>query len=347
MTTTSALTATGYVDAVRQALGDLTFRQVAELTDGLEEHLGEVSAETGSDLTELVGAPEDYAAELRRSAGFALASDIAAPTVATPPSPAAHTDTPQGVRVATPPVDPRPEARTVAPTWRDDLSDMRKLWWLARGLIAAAALGVATAEDPKWQAFGNLPFIEVGDSWALGLATVVLCVLGSRRLSRRGGMWRNVERLATAAGIIGLVVVLLVARQGRARFEYPSYFDTFEPQTATTLGRPLVLLPDVRGIVATDAVRVLQEQGVGVTIVHDTSGAPRPASAFDVVTRSDPAPGTQIPLGSTVTLFVGPANPLEQPTTDTAPPVTFAPNPITVPPTTAASATSTAVTTPG
>ena len=61
---------TAYVEAVRAALVGLPEPTRDELTEDLPEHLAEVLADGVGSLTERLGPPETYAAELRASAGF-------------------------------------------------------------------------------------------------------------------------------------------------------------------------------------------------------------------------------------------------------------------------------------
>lgn len=77
MTTTTTLSASGYATAVRAALADLDDEVRDELCEDLEAHLAEVEADTEAPLTESLGPPEAYAAELRASAGH---GDAVAPT---------------------------------------------------------------------------------------------------------------------------------------------------------------------------------------------------------------------------------------------------------------------------
>ena len=59
-----------YAAEVRAALADLTSEQSTDLLDDLEDHLREVAAEDSGDLRTRLGAPADYARELRISAGL-------------------------------------------------------------------------------------------------------------------------------------------------------------------------------------------------------------------------------------------------------------------------------------
>jgi uncharacterized membrane protein len=58
-----------YAAAVRAAVADLGAEERAQLLDDLEAHLQEVAAESDAPLTERLGPPETYAAELRAAYG--------------------------------------------------------------------------------------------------------------------------------------------------------------------------------------------------------------------------------------------------------------------------------------
>jgi hypothetical protein len=59
-----------YATAVRAAFADRPGPERELLLEDLEDHLQEVAAEAGGSLTERLGRPEAYAAELRASAGL-------------------------------------------------------------------------------------------------------------------------------------------------------------------------------------------------------------------------------------------------------------------------------------
>src|SRR5215216_3750605 len=67
---TIAAEVAGYATAVRAACADLPGPDRELLLEDLEDHLQEVAAEAGGPLAERLGEPEDYAAELRASAGL-------------------------------------------------------------------------------------------------------------------------------------------------------------------------------------------------------------------------------------------------------------------------------------
>lgn len=70
-----------YLAGVRSALSDLPEPEVAEIVDDVATHLAELRADLGDDvdLTERLGSPEAYAAELRSAAGYAPAPPATRP----------------------------------------------------------------------------------------------------------------------------------------------------------------------------------------------------------------------------------------------------------------------------
>src|SRR5687767_7085569 len=68
--TTVDLQVKTYIAAVAARLADLPQEERDDLMADLEQHLHEVAAEGDGTLTERLGTPESYAAELRTSAGL-------------------------------------------------------------------------------------------------------------------------------------------------------------------------------------------------------------------------------------------------------------------------------------
>jgi uncharacterized membrane protein len=62
--------AQSYLDRVGAALADLPEEERADLLDELGTHVDEIAAEGTSSLEARLGSPDDYAAELRASAGL-------------------------------------------------------------------------------------------------------------------------------------------------------------------------------------------------------------------------------------------------------------------------------------
>jgi hypothetical protein len=119
---------TQYLARVREALADLPEGELDELTEDLSAHFTDIAAETDEPLIVRLGPPEEYAAELRRSAGLTAAT---APTA--------------------PPALARLRSKAIAlnahleryPGWvtfRAFLPELRPGWWVLRGVAAAYVL---------------------------------------------------------------------------------------------------------------------------------------------------------------------------------------------------------------
>jgi hypothetical protein len=195
-----------YATAVRAACADLPGPDRELLLEDLEDHLQEVAAEAGGPLSERLGRPEAYAAELRASAGL--------------PAPGAGADA--AVRHRRPLRDSRaarrlaglgaavaghPAGRAVA----GFLPELRPAWWVLRGYLAVQALAVALT--PLFSGVGlTFPLPALFGSRLLGLLATVAAVAGSVRLGRRGpgGAGRRVLLIAGNAVLAVLAVAMLV-----------------------------------------------------------------------------------------------------------------------------------------
>ena len=123
-----------YATAVRAAFADLPGPDRELLLEDLEDHLQEVAAEAGGPLSERLGRPEAYAAELRASAGLPA------------PDPGAHREGGSWLRRTWgaqqlgrlwAAVSTHPAARATL----DFLPELRPAWWVLRGYLAVQAVG--------------------------------------------------------------------------------------------------------------------------------------------------------------------------------------------------------------
>ena len=185
MSTTTA-DVDAYAAQVRAALADLPAADRDDLLADLEDHLTEVAAE--GELTELLGAPAAYAAELRSSAGL--------------PPPSAAGDRPARVR----------------PAWLtatlDFLPELRPGWWVLRGLLIGGVVGLLLS--------GSVPLAVL-----LGLLAVPFSVLLGRRSEREPGLrWVGIAATAAAAVLLVLVLGLSVGSgSSPAQESWPAYQD--------------------------------------------------------------------------------------------------------------------------
>jgi hypothetical protein len=230
-----------YLDGVRGALADLPAPEVTEILDDVRANLADLTAELGAGtdataLTDRLGPPRDYAAELRAAAGYPAAPErgptahfglarlaIAAAVVATlvvgmgllegepgvilfgllltaPALPLLLRDGPRLPSVAALPEVRRLSERLVAGaagrTVLDFLASLQPAWWVARAFAAAVVL-VAV--------FGGG---GVALTLLVGLIGVPVSVWIGRRTRRdRRWLWAVVPLNAVAAMVLLVVLV--------------------------------------------------------------------------------------------------------------------------------------------
>ncbi|MEV4757439.1 hypothetical protein AB0J86_20300 [Micromonospora sp. NPDC049559] len=228
-----------YVERVRAALADLPPRVRDELLEDLPEHLTEVAAEADGALTERLGPPEAYAAELRAAAG--VAATRTAPTV--------------DQRVATAVVTVRRRLREIdgrlGPVIgyaraSDFLRLLRPAWWVLRGYLVAMVLAVFLSSQ-----VGVLP--RLGDSLVGGAMLLAGTVTGSIWLGRRSPGYRRWQKVAlnVAAALLvlfGLGSLVDLDRSAGGRMYEPAAIDNAysNVQDVYVYDRQGRLLRDVR-----------------------------------------------------------------------------------------------------
>jgi hypothetical protein len=188
-----------YVEAVRAALAGLPETTRNELIEDLPEHLAEVAADGIGTLTDRLGPPSVYAAELLASAGF----------VGGFPDPPPSVDRYAELREIT-----LHRLRTVdakvGPLFgyaraSDFLTLLRPAWWVLRGYLAAMV--IAWMLDDSGQPIGLLP--RIGGSEVVALLLLTASVLGSIWLGRRSLRLTQWPRYALWAGSAVLVLVAM------------------------------------------------------------------------------------------------------------------------------------------
>ena len=190
-----------YLAAVGAALAGVPDSDRQELLDDLAEHLAELAHESDTGLTERLGPPELYAAELLASAGIEPAAtsgwrrfEIVERARAT----AARFDSP------------------IVHKLRAFALELRPGWWVARGWLVVAALSVrsgAGLQEALW-----LPNVTNND--LQNLALLVGAVALSIRIGR-GPRWA--AWIATALGVLALVSVGTADRSVFYRVTDPVY----------------------------------------------------------------------------------------------------------------------------
>lgn len=184
-----------YVAGVRTALADLPAEDVEEFTTGMEADLAERLAEPGEGtLRDRLGEPDAYAAELRSAAGLP----------------------PRAVEVAT----KKPVAQRLSDRWERYstgvlkempwVSDLRPLWWAARGFTLAAA--------PMWIAGGPTVFYGLIGA----IVSVVLGLLVRQRVLT--GTWIPPVRVIGNVAAVVLLPIAFVALVDRAPISNDTYY---------------------------------------------------------------------------------------------------------------------------
>ena len=179
--------ATTYLARVDAALADLPADDRGELLDELAAHLDELAAEGDGPLESRLGTPEEYAAELRSSAGL-------------PPVAGAGRAARQLTRLAMRWEDLR--RRPVTRTTAGFLGAVRPVWWVLRAWVL---LGMLTwfGQPHWWPSLVVVPDVGPGPVSVLAL---VVAVVASVQLGRRG---RPRSRAAAGLLLAGNVVLAL------------------------------------------------------------------------------------------------------------------------------------------
>jgi hypothetical protein len=205
-----------YATAVRAAFADLPGPDRELLLEDLEDHLQEVAAEAGGPLSERLGRPEAYAAELRASAGLPAAG---ASRQARAGSWLQRTWGAEQAgrlwRVAS----THPAGRAVA----GFLPELRPAWWVLRGYLAVQAVAVAVSVVLLAGSGLSFPVPALLNSRVLGLVAVVAAVAGSVALGRRGTASRRARWLVLAGNAALAVFALLLTAELGSSEAYDDY----------------------------------------------------------------------------------------------------------------------------
>jgi len=176
-----------YAAAVRAALADLPAQERADLLEDLEDHLTEVASESDVPLTQRLGSPEQYAAELRSAYG------------------ARTGELPRRYQVVLAALRRTATYRAVA----DFLPQLRPAWWILRGYLAVLVL---TAVFQTWRdgfiSLRLIPYPLTSRGLLQLVATVVAIWIsiatGRRRLAVSRG-WRSAALFAN--GLVALAAL--------------------------------------------------------------------------------------------------------------------------------------------
>jgi hypothetical protein len=190
--TAHGVTAEQYLDRVRAALADLPTEERDELLEDLPAHLADVAAESDGALEERLGSPEEYAAELRASAGLGPPQEVK-PTRRFADFSAAMQQWPAWQRF-----------RAFAPS-------LRPGWWVLRGYIIALAI---TASATDIEHYGMT--VELDADLLFFLPFAALIIWASVWFGRRSTGWRRARR----AAVYGLNAVVVLAALALASTTY-------------------------------------------------------------------------------------------------------------------------------
>ena len=200
-----------YAAAVRAALADLPAQERADLLEDLEDHLTEVASESDVPLTQRLGSPEQYAAELRSAYG------------------ARTGEPPRRYQVVLDALRRTATYRAVA----DFLPQLRPAWWILRGYLAVLVL---TAVFQTWRdgfiPLRLIPYPLTSRGLLQVVATVVAIwisiAIGRRRLAMSRG-WRSAALLAN--GLVALAALPPLLNMS-ASFGSPYYLSSSGPRYA-------------------------------------------------------------------------------------------------------------------
>ncbi|BCJ40604.1 hypothetical protein GCM10010168_74080 [Actinoplanes ianthinogenes] len=209
---------TGYVAEVRLALGGVPEATREELLDDLPEHLAEVLAEGVGTLTERLGSPSAYAAELLAAAGLPGPEKEQSPWVTWPEL---RDRVSPWLRAADTRVGPILGYEQAS----EFLVLLRPAWWVLRGYLVAMLL--ANLLDGGGAPIGLLP--RVGGSDVMALLLLGACVVASIWFGRRELPDKPWPRYALWSGTALLILISLagfVGADSSTRFE-PSFDATY------------------------------------------------------------------------------------------------------------------------
>jgi hypothetical protein len=220
-----------YAAAVRAAFADLPAPERELLLEDLEDHLQEVAAEDGGPLSERLGPPEGYAAELRASAGLP-APGVAAGRRRGAGSWLQATWGAQQLGRLWRAVSTHPAGRSVL----EFLPELRPAWWVVRGYLAVQA--VAVAVSLLFQGVGlSFPVPALFDSRVLGLLATGAAVAVSVALGRHRQAASRQVRVLTLAGNAALAVFAVMMALELGANEASG--DLYRPEYATSYSQPL------------------------------------------------------------------------------------------------------------
>lgn len=191
-----------YLKDVAPHLAALPAEERADLLDDLAQHLREIAAEPGPTLSERLGSPEAYAAELLASAGVVPDGRTGRPLLGQ----------------ATALID-RGRASWVGQEVIRAWPALQPAWWVVRGYLAVS-LVAAIGLGGSWPGF---PLPHLAGNPALGLLGILAAIPVSVRLGQ--GSLSRTQRLAVVGADVVLVLfaLSLLGRAGAPEVHYVDY----------------------------------------------------------------------------------------------------------------------------
>jgi len=215
MTTVSSATsrsreAQAYLDGVGASLADLPVDDRADLLDELATHLDELATEGDAPLVSRLGSPQDYAAELRASAGLPPARSRGR----------GRSELLAGLRGD---VERARKNALVAATL-DFLTVLRPVWWVLRAWIVVVVLARLSRPQRAEDWSSDLILVPAGmvSFWLLLAAVVASVQIGRRgaHLGRRAGAIVAVINLFAALAFLPVLESLADASARYGSLEY-------------------------------------------------------------------------------------------------------------------------------
>lgn len=180
-----------YVRLVRAGLADLAPEDVEELTAGMEADLAEMVADRGGSVRDQLGAPQVYAAELRRAAGLPPAAPVPG-----------RRGLDEVYRVWQDSVTRRRREHPAFDGVADFLLSLRPSWWVIRGVTLATVL----VAFPVLLLGGGLGAVVLLGLPVAAVAVVLSVRLGRRSLGTGGSPLRTLGDLALGALTLAICV---------------------------------------------------------------------------------------------------------------------------------------------
>lgn len=248
-----------YLDQVRLYLDDLPEVERDDLLEDLEQHLSEVLAEGDEPLAARLGAPADYAAELRQSAGLPARDAAADSSVARLVHRARRSSLGRLAEGAA--------SHRATRAVRDFLPEARPGWWVARALVGVAAWMVTT----QYVSYYHLPIPPIAGSRLVTVGLVAGAVWASVWLGRRSDGSRNLRLLSIAVNVVvGLLAYgAMNELSGRLGVNYVFSEPSPAPYLSHPDGMPITnIYPYAADGTPLDGVLLYDQAGRPITNVH-------------------------------------------------------------------------------